>query len=133
MGEIMGETKGIAIRLDKEIFNQIQNHKLPRNEIIQEAIVQYLKKEGKSPINLQDDISDDVYAEVYSTLYNTEVVPLKEKNRYQEELIFILQSQLNEIKKDKDFLKQQVQFLTRVVESKTTLFERVRKKLAKSD
>ena len=133
MGEIMGETKGIAIRLDKEIFNQIQNHKLPRNEIIQEAIVQYLKKEGKSPINLQEDVSDDVYAEVYNILYNTEVVPLKEKNRYQEELIFILQSQLNEIKKDKDFLKQQVQFLTRVVESKTTLFERVRKKLAKSD
>jgi hypothetical protein len=133
MGEIMGETKGIAIRLDKEIFNQIQNHKLPRNEIIQEAIVQYLKKEGKSPINLQEDVSDDVYAEVYNILYNTEVVPLKEKNRYQEELIFILQSQLNEIKEDKDFLKQQVQFLTRVVESKTTLFERVRKKLAKSD
>jgi hypothetical protein len=133
MGEIMGETKGIAIRLDKEIFNQIQNHKLPRNEIIQEAIVQYLKKEGKSPINLQEDVSDDVYAEVYNILYNTEVFPLKEKNRYQEELIFILQSQLNEIKEDKDFLKQQVQFLTRVVESKTTLFERVRKKLAKSD
>ena len=127
----MGETKGIAIRLDKELFDQIQSHKLPRNEIIQEAILQYLKKENKGSIISQEDISDDVYAEVYSTLYNTEIVPLKQKNQYQDELISILQSQLNELKKDKDFLQQQVQFLTRILESKTTLFERLRKKLAK--
>jgi metal-responsive CopG/Arc/MetJ family transcriptional regulator len=128
----MGETKGIAIRLDKELFNQIQRHKLPRNEIIQEAIEQYLKHENKSSINVHEDISDDIYAEVYSTLYNSEIVPLKQKNQYQDELISILQSQLNDLKKDKEFLYKQVQFLTRIVESKTTLFERIKKKIAKS-
>ena len=129
----MGETKGIAIRLDKELYNQIQCLNIPRNEIFQEAILQYLNKENKSSIILQEDISDDVYAEVYSTLHNTEIVPLKQKNQYQDELISILQSQLSEIKKDKEFLQQQVQFLTKIVESKTTIFERIKKKLAASN
>lgn len=129
----MGETKGIAIRLDKELYNQIECLKLPRNEIIQEAVLQYLNRENKSSFISQEDISDDVYAEVYSTLHNTEIVPLKQKNQYQDELISILQAQLSEIKKDKEFLQQQVQFLTKIVESKTTIFERIKKKLAASN
>jgi hypothetical protein len=55
----MGQTKGIAIRIDNELLKEIENHNLGRNELVTQAIESYLnnsahqtksssKKKGKS-------------------------------------------------------------------------------------
>jgi len=31
----MSDTKGIAIRLDKELYNKIESHEMPRNNLVQ--------------------------------------------------------------------------------------------------
>lgn len=47
----MGQTKGIAIRIDDELLHEIENHKLSRNELVKKAIESYLhpmEKKSKS-------------------------------------------------------------------------------------
>jgi len=38
----MGQTKGIAIRIDNELLKEIENHNLGRNELVTQAIESYL-------------------------------------------------------------------------------------------
>ncbi len=50
MGRIkktMGQTKGIAIRIDKDLLKEIENHKQSRNELVTNAIESYLHQEKK--------------------------------------------------------------------------------------
>ena len=101
------ETKGIAIRVDRDLFERIENHELPRNELIQRAVRRYLEEED------DDVIPEDVYNEVYSTLYNIEVQPLKKQIEHQKIVIQLLQKQIEEYKADKEFLKQQLAELTK--------------------
>ena len=47
----MGQTKGIAIRVDYDLFTEIENHHLSRNDLITKALESYLhpnKKKEKS-------------------------------------------------------------------------------------
>lgn len=109
------ETKGIAVRVDKELFDKIENHSLPRNELIQKAVKKFLE---------EDDISEEVYNQVYSTLYQTEIRPLKQQIEHQNFIIQILEKQIEEYRADKEFLKQQIMELCK----KRGFFSRFRKK-----
>lgn len=44
----MGQTKGIAIRIDRNLLNEIENHKLSRNELVTKAIQSYLHPKTKT-------------------------------------------------------------------------------------
>ncbi len=98
------ETKGIAVRVDKELFDKIENHSLPRNELIQRAVKKFLEEDDE----IEDDIPEEVYNQVYSTLYQTEIRPLKQQIEHQNFIIQILERQIEEYKADKEFLKQQI-------------------------
>jgi len=130
MGETMSETKGMAIRLDKELFNKIEKHEMSRNNLVQEAVIQFLNKSKDSYLKDEDSISDDIYGEVYNTLYNSEMLPLKQKIEYQGETIILLKEQLNEVRKDKIFLQNQLQKLTILMESNMPLLKRIKRKLS---
>ena len=132
MGETMSETKGIAIRLDKELYNKIENHEMSRNNLVQEAVIQFLNNTKGSDLKDEDSISDDIYGEVYNTLYNSEMLPLKQKIQYQEEIITLLKEQLNEVREDKIFLQSQMQTLTVLMESNMPLLTRIKRKLSES-
>ena len=126
----MNETKGIAIKLDKEIYNKIENHEMPRNNLVQEAVIQFLNNKKGSGLKDEDSISDDIYGEVYNTLYNSEMLPLKQRIQYLEEAITLLKEQLNEVRKDKLFLQSQLQALTVLMESNVPLLTRIKRKLS---
>ena len=128
----MSETKGIAIRLDKELCDKIENHEMSRNSLVQEAIIQFLNNTKGSGLKDEDSIPDDIYGEVYNTLYNSEMLPLKQKIQYQEEMITLLKEQLNEVRKDKIFLQSQLQALTVLMESNMPLLTRIKRKLSES-
>ena len=128
----MNETKGIAIKLDKEIYNKIKNHEMPRNNLVQEAVIQFLNNKKGSGLKDEDSISDDIYGEVYNTLYNSEMLPLKQRIQYQEETITLLKEQLNEVRKDKLFLQSQLQALTVLMESNMPLLTLIKRKLSES-
>ena len=130
MGETMNETKGIAIKLDKEIYNKIENHEMPRNNLVQEAVIQFLNNKKGIGLKDEDSISDDIYGEVYNTLYNSEMLPLKQRIQYLEETITLLKEQLNEVRKDKLFLQSQLQALTVLMESNVPLLTRIKRKLS---
>ena len=132
MGETMSEMKGIAIRLDKELFNKIEKHEMSRNNLVQEAVIQFLNNTKDSYVKDEDSISDDIYGEVYNTLYNSEMLPLKQKIQYQGETIILLKEQLNEVRKDKIFLQSQLQALTVLMESNMPLLKRIKRKLSES-
>ena len=130
MGETMNETKGIAIKLDKEIYNKIENHEMPRNNLVQEAVIQFLNNKRDNGLKDEDSISDDIYGEVYNTLYNSEMLPLKQRIQFLEETITLLKEQLNEVRKDKLFLQSQLQALTVLMESNVPLLTRIKRKLS---
>lgn len=44
----MGQTKGIAIRIDKDLLEEIDNHKLPRNDLVTKAIEAYMHQTEKA-------------------------------------------------------------------------------------
>ena len=132
MGETMSDTKGIAIRLDKELYNKIENHEMSRNNLVQEAVIRFLNNTKGSGLKDEDSISDDIYGEVYNTLYNSEMLPLKQKIQYQEETITLLKEQLNEVREDKIFLQSQMQALTVLMESNMPLLTRIKRKLSES-
>ena len=44
----MGQTKGIAIRVDYDLFTEIENHKLSRNDLITKALESYLHPTKKT-------------------------------------------------------------------------------------
>ena len=132
MGETMSETKGIAIRLNKELYNKIESHKMSRNNLVQEAVIQFLNNTKSSGLKDEDSIPDDIYGEVYNTLYNSEMLPLKQRIQYQEETITLLKEQLNEVRKDKIFLQSQLQALTVLMESNMPLLACIKRKLSKS-
>ncbi|RLF40254.1 MAG: hypothetical protein DRN12_05790 [Thermoplasmata archaeon] len=100
------ETKGIAVRVDKELFDKIENHSMSRNELIEKAVKKFLEED-------ENDIPEEVYDQVYSTLYQTEVRPLKQKIEHQKYIIQILERQIEEYRADKEFLKQQILELCR--------------------
>jgi hypothetical protein len=131
MGEKMSETKGIAIRLDKELFKKIESLNIPRNNLIQDAVSQYIYKKENTDIK-EENIPDDVYNEVYNTLYNTEMLPLKKKIKHQEEIILLLKEQLNGISKDKTFLQNQVKKTLSLMEINLPLLTRIKNKISES-
>ena len=128
----MSETKGIAIRLDKELFNEIEKHEMSRNNLVQEAVIQFLNNPKDSDLKDEDSISDDIYGEVYNTLYNSEMLPLKQKIQYQGETITLLKEQLTEVREDKLFLQSQLQALTILMESNMPLLKCIKRKLSES-
>ena len=127
----MNDTKGIAIRLNKELYNKIENHKMSRNNLVNEAIVQFLDNNPKDDLKNEDSIPDEVYSEVYNTLYNSEMMPLKQKIQSQEEIIKLLEKQLNEVRSDKLFLQKQLQVQTALMEVNMPLLACIKRKLSK--
>jgi len=132
MGEIMNDTKGIAIRLNKELYNKIESHEMSRNNLVQEAVIQFLNNTKSSGLKDEDSISDEIYSEVYNTLYNSEMLPLKQRIQFQEKTIDLLEKQLNEVRGDKLFLQNQLQALTVLMESNMPLLACIKRKLSKS-
>ena len=125
----MSKTKGIAIRVPVRILQQIENHELSRNELVNEAIVEYFNKDQseKKEESTADLISDDVYDEAFSAIYNTEVVPLQKQLEQQEKLISVLQDDIRECREDKRFLKDQILSLQQNATSRFSLFKRKKK------
>jgi len=129
----MSETKGMAIRLDEELYKKIDGYGMSRNNLVKEAIVQFLNNDVKDgDLKNEDIISDEVYSEVYNTLYNSEMLPLKQKIQSQEKIINLLEKQLNEVKGDKLFLQNQLQLQTEMMESNMPLMACIKRKLSKS-
>lgn len=129
----MNGTKGIAIRLNKELYNKIESHEMSRNNLVQEAVIQFLNNTKNSGLKEEEDgIPDDIYGEVYNTLYNSEMLPLKQRIQYQEETITLLKEQLNEVREDKLFLQSQLKALTILMESNMPLLTRLKRKLSES-
>jgi len=128
----MNDTKGIAIRLNKELYNKIESHEMSRNNLVQEAVIQFLNNTKSSGLKDEDSISDEIYSEVYNTLYNSEMLPLKQRIQFQEKTIDLLEKQLNEVRGDKLFLQNQLQALTVLMESNMPLLACIKRKLSKS-
>jgi metal-responsive CopG/Arc/MetJ family transcriptional regulator len=129
----MTKTKGIAIRLDDELFNKIEQHQTPRSELIRTAIYHYLNKAQHPQDTTQPDadLSEDLYQEIYNTLYNTEVQPLKEEIQYHQRIVNLLERQLHDVQKDKQFLQEQLHAQTVLTASKIPWFQNIKSKLLK--
>ena len=127
----MTKTKGIAIRLDDELYNKIEQHQTPRSELIRTAIHQYLSsaKHPQDTSQPSTDLSEDLYQEVYNTLYNTEVQPLKEEIQYHQRIVTLLERQLQDLQKDKQFLQDQLHAQTVLTASKIPWFQNIKTKL----
>ena len=130
----MTKTKGIAIRLDDELYSKIEQHQTPRSELIRTAIHHYLNNATTTPQTHDNinDMSEDLYQEIYNTLYNTEVQPLKEEIQYHQRILNLLEKQLHDLKKDKDFLQEQLHAQTLLTASKLPWFQNIKTKLLKS-
>ena len=130
----MTKTKGIAIRLDDALYNQIEQHHSPRSELIRTAIQHYLNKppHKNEPTENKTDLSEDLYQEIYNTLYNTEVQPLKEEIQYHQRIVTLLERQLHDLKKDKAFLQDQLHAQTVLTASKMPWFQNIKTKLLRS-
>lgn len=130
----MTKTKGIAIRLDDELYNKIEQHQTPRSELIRTAIHHYLNNANTTPKTMENlnDMSEDLYQEIYNTLYNTEVQPLKEEIQYHQRIVNLLEHQLHDLKKDKEFLQDQLHAQTVLTASKMPWFQNIKTKLLRS-
>ncbi len=131
----MSNTKGIAIRLDQEIYKKIEKHELPRNDLIQKAVMNFLEDDSiTNKSDLEENIPDEIYEEVYNTLYNAEVAPLKQKVEHQQEMITLLKEQLNESRSDKKFLQNEILHVqSEQTKSKMPLRTRIKRRLSKSN
>jgi hypothetical protein len=96
------KTKGIAIQLNTQLYNQIQNQNTPKNKLISDALHLYFNNKEKPPTP-KKDIPIELYEEIYSTLHHNEITPLKKKLTHQQETITLLQRQIQELQKDKTF------------------------------
>jgi len=130
----MNNTKGIAIRLDQEIYKKIEKHELSRNKLIQKAVTQFLENGSTNKSDLEKDIPDEIYDEIYNTLYNAEMAPLKQKVEHQKEMIILLKEQLNESRSDKQFLQNEILHVqSEQTKSKLPLRTRIKRRLSKSN
>jgi hypothetical protein len=120
-------TKGIAIRVSNEIFKELENQDLDRNELINEALRTYFEKNQLIESIEDDRIPDEVYIEVYNTLYNSEVAPLLKQLASQQRLTTVLSDEIKEYKEDKQFLKNQILRLQENSSSKRSLFKKRKK------
>ena len=100
------QNKGIAIRINEDLYNKIEKQNIPRNDLVTDALIQYFSSPEGHQLEKQE-IPSDVYDEVYNTLYNSEIVPLKAKIKHQEEIVLMLQQSINSLKDDKKFLQEQ--------------------------
>ena len=112
--------KGIAIRIQEDLLKQIEEQDTPRNDLITSAIETYLSKENGSS-QVLETLSDDVYNELYSTMYTTELVPLRQRLAYQEEIITVLRDEIKEFKEDKTFLQE---YIIKSMEKKKGFFSK---------
>jgi hypothetical protein len=126
----MDNKKGIAIRVEQELIDKIENHEMNRNDLINEAINRFFENDFKDNGFESDSIPDEIYEDVYNTLYNSEVVPLKQDLNYKDEIIDLLKKQLNEIKDDKIFLQSQLERQLELIKNTPKLSKRFRKKIA---
>jgi len=131
----MSNTKGIAIRLDQEIYKKIEKHELSRNKLIQKAVTQFLEEDNTTnKSDLDENIPDEIYDEIYNTLYNAEMAPLKQKVEHQKEMITLLKEQLNESRSDKQFLQNEILHIqSEQTKSKLPLRTRIKRRLSKSN
>ena len=100
------QNKGIAIRINEDLYNKIEKQNIPRNDLVTDALIQYFSSPEGHQLEKQE-IPSDVYDEVYNTLYNNEIVPLKAKIKHQEEIVLMLQQSINSLLDDKKFLQNQ--------------------------
>lgn len=125
----MNKTKGIAIRVPVELLDQIEQHDLPRNELVNQAITAFFShqpmNQSQNKADTIEDNSNAVYDEVYSVLYNTEIQPLRKQMEQQQKLIDVLQEEVIEYKSDKRFLQDQI---LRLQNEKSTGFSIFKKK-----
>ncbi|MBU0497939.1 MAG: ribbon-helix-helix domain-containing protein, partial [Candidatus Thermoplasmatota archaeon] len=122
----MNKTKGIAIRLDDELYNRIEQQNLPRSELIRTAIEHFLAQTSLQQTAQDNDIADDLYQDIYNTLYNTEVQPLKEELQYHQRIVTLLERQLKELQQDKQFLQNQLHAQTVLTATKNPWFQNIK-------
>ena len=117
----MNARKGIAIQLETQLLKKLDDQDIPRNDVINKALALFLtqdEKKDKAFVEVEKEeqpsietTSEDLYNEIYSNLYNTEIIPLKNQLIQQRELIETLKDEIEEYRKDKAFLKQQIEHL----------------------
>ena len=107
------QLKGIAVRVHEDVLEKMEAQKLPRSELIELALVKYFeeKKKTTSDDAHSEDIPDDLYEEVYNEIYNLEVVPLKQRIQYQQEMTMLMQDRIMDLEEDKKFLQRQAEQL----------------------
>ena len=127
----MNTTKGLAIRLDNKIIKKIDKQNVPRNDLIQKAVINYLNNSNENNNDFEEIIPDDVYDEIYNTLYNTEMTPLNQKIKHKEEIIKLLNEQIDDIKKDKKFLQDQIFNFQKKEAENLNIIQRIKRRLSK--
>lgn len=122
------EKKGIAIHIPSDLLEKIEQQNIPRNDVITEALVDYF---GERPEKQQDpeEIPIEVYDEIYGTLHNLEITPLKRKLDQARKTINLLENQINDLQKDKEFLMRHCDELINTFQKqKRSLFSKTKKK-----
>ena len=104
------QTKGVAIRINSDLFEKIEQEETPRNELITQALNLYFNHEDNGTIQ-DDEIPIEVYEEIYSALQNNEISPLKKQCDHQQEIISSLKSQIQELQHDKQYFMNHCQDL----------------------
>lgn len=128
----MPKTKGIAIRIEKELLDRIDNHEIARNDLIQKAISQFFEKDSKNNDLENNSIPNEIYEDVYNTLYHNEITPLKQDIKSKNDTIELLKNHLDELKEDKKFLQNQLKEQLQLINNTKSLSKRFRKRLSKS-
>lgn len=123
------QTKGIAVRITEDLYNKIEDQDISRNDLVTEALVKYFEP-GQVFEPVITEIPEDIYDEVYSSLYNIEIAPLKTKIDHQIELISMLESQIEKLELDKQFLQDQCNGLIETCKNmkKESFWEKRRKR-----
>jgi hypothetical protein len=84
----MSKSKVIGTRFNEPLLTKIQQHELSNSELIRTVVERYFLNDGKN-----------------NTLYND--FATDNNNVYSQDLISTLQTQVLDLKRDKDFLQQQ--------------------------
>jgi len=63
----MGQTKGIAIRIDSDLLTEIENHNLSRNELVTKALESYLASSPKKAKKKTKKKKQSAFSEITET------------------------------------------------------------------
>lgn len=141
----MGQTKGIAIRIDSDLLTEIENHNLSRNELVTKALQSYLDSSPKSTKQKTKKKQQSAFSEIKETppeQENTQQSSNQSSNQqittetitdnlYHEIYSTIYNTEVSPLKKQLDLKNDLITTLqqqnTNMQEDKRNLFDHIKK------